>query len=708
MKKLLTPLFIVIILNIAFTQSFWERANGPNGLNVSKLYYSPQGEVYARDFNDRTFRSLDNGLSWQEIYAPEPGIDIRNLRVGYKGTLFCVGSDWITRYRSTDFGTTWSVMSIPSNNAAFTEAPDGACVAITETGLLRTSDYIQWDILPATLDDWYWDHYGAEMGWLPDGTLVAGVNDCYNPFTGHYFLISKDNGANWDSLPGAGPVSRMGYLGNDTYVFSAKSFCGTVYKTSLGSSTATPFPANILNTFDHRYLITPTGALIVGNCDSTRISYDAGLSWQSHEGDICFNYTNHTLPGNLILGGRAYGGHIMRSTDEGKSWTFSGYGLDKSWAFDLTFKDSEKAFALTAAGLWRTLDGGVNWHIVLHDLLNNQMEVTVYNQQIAPNGDLYVCRPQQLLRSTDDGETFQELEPDLSVMDFTRVSVSPFTGDIYLTGISTIQKSTDQGQTWQVLNNQIRLSTHPLVFHPNGHLYGVTFDTVEWNYSLIRSEDGGVNWQSIPAISAPAHHIKHVAVAPDGKIVAEDGCFLYTSKDQGLTWNQTHAPQCSEYILKLNAAGNVILGDVLGVKIHISKDDGQSWTLLENLPSTLYTGTVDLSVDPHQRLWVCTDGDGYFRSVGPTVQTIQPISNLNKLELFPNPAKGGFGIKGLSASKDMSYTVQLTDLMGRKVFSQSISSEPPFISIPDYISGLHLVELYSDGQLVGTGKVYLE
>jgi hypothetical protein len=83
MKKLLTLVFIAFILNIAFTQSFWERANGPNGLNVSKLYYSPQGEVYARDFNDRTFRSLDNGLSWQEIFGPEPGIDIRNLRVGF-------------------------------------------------------------------------------------------------------------------------------------------------------------------------------------------------------------------------------------------------------------------------------------------------------------------------------------------------------------------------------------------------------------------------------------------------------------------------------------------------------------------------------------------------------------------------------------------------------------------------------------------------
>ncbi|HAD14439.1 MAG TPA: hypothetical protein DCF33_18610 [Saprospirales bacterium] len=707
MKKLLTPLFIVIILNIVYTQSFWERANGPNGLNVSKLYYSPQGEVYARDFNDRTFRSLNNGLSWQEIYGPEPGVDILNLRVGYKGTLFCVGADWITRYRSTDFGTTWIATTIPAYYIAFTEAADGACLALSETELLRSYDYVHWDTLSVTLNEWYQEHYSADLGWLPNGTLVASENVCYYPSEPNYFMISKDNGMTWDSVPGSGPIARIGYVGNETYIFSAKSSCNRVYKTSPDSTAPSLFPENILNTDDHRYLVTPTGALIVGNCDSTRISYDAGNSWQNHDGNICFNFINHVMPGNLILAGRTFGGHIMRSTDEGKSWTFSGYGVNDFWAFDLTFKGSDKAFALTSAGIWRTLDGGVSWHIVPNDLLSNHPEVDVYNLQIAPNGDLYVCRPQQLLRSTDDGETFQEVGPDLPSKPFSRVSIHPETGDVYLSGDSVLLKTTDQGQSWQLINDQTSFYYQSPVFHPSGTMYAIKFDPVEWNFYLIRSDDGGVSWQTMPNMVGSNYQVRMVQIAFDGKIVASNSFSIFISTDNGLTWVKRNVPMHLSK-LTLNAAGHIFIGEGSSKKIYQSENAGQSWTLLENLPSTLYTGTVDLSVDPSQRLWVCTDGDGYFRSVGPTVQTIQPILTPDKLELFPNPAKGGFWIKGLPTIEDNSYTVQLTDLLGRKVFSQSMSSEPSFITIPGHIRGLYLVEVYNNGRMVGAGKVYLE
>jgi photosystem II stability/assembly factor-like uncharacterized protein len=706
MKKLLTLAFSFVLFSHLHSQSFWERSHGPNGLNVSKLYYSPQGEVYSTDFNDRTYRSLNNGLSWEEIFGPEPGIEIRKLKVGYNGTLFCVGSDWITKYRSTDYGDTWAAMSIPENVYVYTEAADGAFLALTESGILRSFDFTDWDTLMPNLASWFLDQDNLDIGWLPNGTLVATNQKCYNQFSGQYFLISKDNGLLWDSLPGAGNISRMGYLGNDTYIFSNKSFCSTVYKTSLGSSVATPFLEDMLNTVDHQYLISPTGALIVSNCDSTRISYDAGLTWQSHEGDMCLARTNQTLPGNLVLGGRNYAGHLMRTPDEGRHWSFSGYGIEHAWFFDLTFKNADLAFALSSAGIWRTQDGGQTWHIVPYDQVSRHAEIDVYNLQIAPNGDLYVCRPRVLLRSTDDGETFQELGPALPGLHFTRVSVQPGTGEVFLTTDAGLFKSSDQGQSWQLWSTQNLLYPTPLAFHPNGDIYCVSFDTMQSTYLLLRSEDGGINWQNIPSLPGPFQTINQVQIMPDGKILASNSCALFVSTDNGTTWTKRNAPNCNIYSTAINAAGHLFYSDINSKKIYKTEDDGLSWTPLENLPSSLYTGIVHLAIDPSQRLWVCTDGDGYFRTVGPTVAVQQPLGQTPELSIYPNPAQGGFWLKTGLDEASKTYSIQLRDLTGRLVFSRE--QQQSFVAVPERYHGLYLVECRQEGLLIGIGKIFLE
>jgi hypothetical protein len=284
--------------------------------------------------------------------------------------------------------------------------------------------------------------------------------------------------------------------------------------------------------------------------------------------------------------------------------------------------------------------------------------------------------------------------------------VQPGTGEVFLTTDAGLFKSSDQGQSWQLWSTQNLLYPTPLAFHPNGDIYCVSFDNMQSTYLLLRSEDGGINWQNIPSLPGPFQTINQVQIMPDGKILASNSCALFVSTDNGTTWTKRNAPNCNIYSTAINAAGHLFYSDINSKKIYKTEDDGLSWTPLENLPSSLYTGIVHLAIDPSQRLWVCTDGDGYFRTVGPTVAVQQPLGQTPELSIYPNPAQGGFWLKTGLDEASKTYSIQLRDLTGRLVFSRE--QQQSFVAVPERYHGLYLVECRQEGLLIGIGKIFLE
>ncbi|MDO8368923.1 MAG: YCF48-related protein [Saprospiraceae bacterium] len=706
MKKSFTLLFALFFCVSLFAQSFWERASGPNGLNIETLKYSAQGVFYATDYKDRTYRSVDVGLSWEEIKGPVTGLEIRRLEVGYNGTLYCVGTDWVTIYRSANLGDTWDKVSNPYYSSAFTEAADGGFLVSVEGSILRTYDDLIWDTLYLNPNPWGWNAEIRELGWLPDGTLVASPDDCYDSFSGNYFLISQNNGSTWDSLPGAGPIANLAALGNSEYIFSCKHFSQMVFKTSIGSASPILLSPDIISPQEEDFVVTSSGSIIVSDYYKSRISDDGGNTWQAYEGNVFFSFSTRVLPGNLLLRGRSYDGNIARSIDLGKTWKFSGYGVENAWVHDWTFKGSDKAFGLSSSGVWRSMDTGEHWQIVLPDSATKSFEFSVYNLEIAPNGDLYVMRPYLLQRSTDDGETFQNISPDSSLGNFARVAVHPQTGDLFMVRDTNFVRSSDQGQTWQAMNPNIRFSYQPIAFHPSGTFYGIALNPNGPGSNLVRSDDNGDSWQ-IVALNPLYNLIEKVQIAPNGKIVANYGATFYISEDNGDSWKKSTAP-LDVLVLEINTAGDIYIGDINSKRIFVTKDNGSTWSALLDIPSTSFTGIVELAFDSNQRLWVCTDGDGHFKTLETTVSTSQAQARDYALEVFPNPAEGGFWINWDSEKSEMPITVILRDLCGRVITHQTLNSAPAYVSVADIVPGLYTLELNKNGERIGLGKVFLK
>ena len=80
---------------------------------------------------------------------------------------------------------------------------------------------------------------------------------------------------------------------------------------------------------------------------------------------------------------------------------------------------------------------------------------------------------------------------------------------------------------------------------------------------------------------------------------------------------------------------------------------------------------------------------------------LKELSNSN-FEIFPNPAQEEINVKSLYA--DGSKTIELTDIYGKKVYSNTLEVSST-IDIKEYPSGIYFVSVYSDNNLVSRTKV---
>ncbi|MFN0033473.1 MAG: hypothetical protein ACKVUS_00315 [Saprospiraceae bacterium] len=714
MKSILLFLhFWLLSASALFSQSFWENANGPEGVNIKTLQYSVQGILYATENSypfKTTFRSTDNGLHWTALAGPNDTAYITNLSIGLDGTLFCRGSNYYDIYYSNDFGDSWSFLATPySTYGDVTSATDGACLLSLGNAIVRTYDKVIWDTLFYAAQGWPSNNLDlSQLDWLKDGRLVAAKSS-FSSGSGISFLISQDAGMSWDSFlePSPSPVG-MPMLPNGQFVSMTDQ--GQICVGNLGEVPTCAFPPFALMPPPYvsgtaPFFVTPSGRIIVSNGYEALSSDDMGTTWLPHPLGLEGSLTQELLPGGYILKRSYFNGNTARSTDLGQTWSFSGYGPDRAWSFNWVFKGNEKVFAISN-GIWRSLDGGSQWQIILRDSLHSYQGFS--NLALAPDGDLYVKGAFGLWRSTNDGDTFQNISPDTSLGKFARVAVHPQTGDLYLTGSSGAIRSSDYGLTWQVLNTTKRFFIQPIAFHPSGTFYSSVLVDGQTGRQLVRSDDDGITWQEVAVSPSPSYNnFDFVQIMPDGKIIAAGHSGYATSFDNGLSWQKYYTP-FGIGTLALNAAGHAYIGEVNNKRVYKTENDGQTWVALSGIPSNLSTGIINLAIAPDQNLWVCTDGDGHFKTSAPTVSAASPTATPARLEIFPNPASGEFWVKWPSEQSDEPATLILRDLMGKEVLRQNLQGSPCRVVCPKRAVGFYVAEIMAHGRRIGINKVVLK
>ena len=207
------------------------------------------------------------------------------------------------------------------------------------------------------------------------------------------------------------------------------------------------------------------------------ISEDAGATWKIvYTGKIMRPLTIDPQDGNILYS--ADDAKLIRSTDRGQTWSVIHDFDDLLESIHISTIDRAIYVGLgwynsTNPGLYRSDDDGESWKFLSFGAaIQNFLPWDIEED---PNtGYLYVVieiadHPQPydppFYRSTDRGETWEEVGGDLTWHGFS-IQVNPLNSDVYfLSEGAGLFKSTDEGLSWNRINDQVNFARE-LVIDP--------------------------------------------------------------------------------------------------------------------------------------------------------------------------------------------------------------------------------------------------
>lgn len=419
----------------------WTEVLIPNNSNpLGELAVSPDGDIYVNVFNDRIYRSTDNGNNWELIYNDNG--DPRNF--AFIGTNEIYASMWLDGIiKSTDNGDTWTLLEdIPGTLAAVSiyATSSGSLFASTyeDEGIFESTDGGEsWsEITDDIIDESALSFFESQSGDVFAMTRAGGVQKragnswesknsgmigtYLNRFGSDYegrlyacmasgLFISEDGGTSFfPSVQGlddpniyAATKSPNGYY-----------FCGgeEFYRSTDGlvwENLSQGFPDGDAYIVD---LIAEENGRLVAATDEWGVRYsdDNGESWSNANGglaDFEMEFIHRSGDGTYFTSDNY---NLYRSTDLSQNWeTISGEFLDD---FDVVAAAAvgDAIFAASYSdGLFRSTDGGLNWELVIDQDFDNLVihDNELYGSSASVNGGVYL--------SADEGDTWMQINDGL-------------------------------------------------------------------------------------------------------------------------------------------------------------------------------------------------------------------------------------------------------------------------------------------------------
>jgi photosystem II stability/assembly factor-like uncharacterized protein len=453
---------------------------------VYPMIVGPDGKLFAETYPYGVRLSADHGVTWKAVSAP--GSYVNALIVDKYENLFVIGEAegfsgvWCSRDEGSTWGLSYATMyenNSPLNVYSLMAARDGRLFGGTIRGLIESSDAgSTWRHLSAGLLD---TALVVGLGEGGRGSLFAQTSD------GQIFR-SPDSARNWSHCDFAGNIARTGtivsdpmgrvYVGTDagvcysddtgqTWKGSATGFwhrhimcfanganrityAGTdagLFKTSDDGTTwkkcNSPMANSYVNAPVKSLLISRAGT-IYAQCPGIGVlrSSDSTGSWcKTSLVDSVTATIQLDSAGNLVAGLRW--GTILKSIDEGDTWTTKGSIPDTLPLITMIVDRKDRLLAGSDRGVFRSSDGGKTWgKIGPRPLAFCALALSGQGAIFAGTGN------HGLFRSTDDGSTWDSLTCSFSSFIVSTVMPAPG-GFVYVGTPEGAFLSTDNGDTWQ-------------------------------------------------------------------------------------------------------------------------------------------------------------------------------------------------------------------------------------------------------------------
>ncbi|MFZ1731663.1 MAG: T9SS type A sorting domain-containing protein [Bacteroidota bacterium] len=451
---------------------------------------------------------------------------------------------------------------------------------------------------------------------------------------------SPDAGANWVYSGLANETIRTLYRHSDGRIYAGLQN-GMMFSDDNGATWEWSNYSTNNNAFGIG--ITSTGTQYVGGWSGLERSTDQGATFEkvdltgfgSRVDEICIGSNDEILVG-------FYGGGLLRSADNGQTWTMADPLFANSTIDAVVSKGAMLFAGVQGLNIFRSSDGGATWSPSSGSLANLSPAALYARSET----EIWVGdQGGKILYSADGGVTWttQFTVPDgRPVFGIVEAGGKLFAG----TAFGGVYISSDDGATWTQaqngLSNIIPATTSAFVLDSKDNLYlsyrgGIT----------VKSSDGGSSWT---AIGTKDDYVDCMAIGP-GDVLYAASRYLSVrhTSDNGATWvmDSIGLPNFSPMTLAFNPQGDMAVGGADG-NIHVLEAGNSSW---RDAGDALITSTVACLLWENGALFAGTSQNGLLRSMDKGLTWVKLNNGMNEsyVSAISSDGKGGIYIGAYSS-----------------------------------------------------------
>ena len=539
---------------IPVAKAKWVQTKGPSGISGAGLFLGSDRTLYAIA-KTGLYRLSETEDAWTLVSASGPNREFNAVMAERDDTLYLLTDSELLV--SVDEGKTWNTLGKrPEGRAVALVITDTAMYLVLQTEVFRSEDVgSQWEPIGKDLpadnlpeagapDFRIWDALAI------DNTLFVGTSQGLFRFADEWKKLP---------VPTLHGIISLAVAEDRLYVGTIASpprgphgpYAGVFYSTDLGDLWIDITPDNDQYPFK---LVVAVGVVPIGDvlmlvgASGVLLSHDGGETWMDPMPDsdmfsISFG-TFHmvALDENTFYRILAHG--IARSTDGGATWYPFTTGIVNSDVLKLIALENV-LYALTPEEMLKSADDGESWELVTLDAKENVSVERGKSKFATADGGLYASTSElegvKLFRLSDDSNVFLPVE---GVPDFEEDTL------IVQWQKKFIETGKNNGDVNKVLEQREAIWDQSIAEQKASGTFTVSDDTIfmEYRHKLFRWRRGETAW----------HYTG-----------LEDQQGISPIKGKGFT---------------LAASGNTVYAGKREGELFLSLDDGNTWTdVTENL-----------------------------------------------------------------------------------------------------------------------------
>lgn len=294
--------------------------------------------------------------------------------------------------------------------------------------------------------------------------------------------------------------------------------------------------------------------IIFSHAETLFLSVDGGSKWVKISQD--YNIVSFTISKvNSSIWGLTKEGYILYSTDQGKNWIKKGklpesIKKDSYYAYIVFSEKYNTLFAgAWRVGLFKSENLGISW-----EKLKVKSITTLEIEQ--NSGEIYAGSWGTVLKSIDNGNTWEEFKPWIGGQWIADIAISPLDKKkVYLGLYGTIAKTDNGGKIWITSQDKFghndfggfQISYIILSSKKESLLYAIC------GLGIFYSRDDGAKWEPLLKFEEwTSYYAFCISDSKENVIFVSKDCEFLKSENHGKTWQIQKNPfggECARKII---------------------------------------------------------------------------------------------------------------------------------------------------------------